>query len=117
MGVTYNFDQDDMLDLLHKVRASLPDEVKRASRVDSGKRTDRGRRARDRRADAGRRPGRAERITREARASAERMVRDAETQAARATQTAEAESKQRLADVAPEGRRHGRPTPSRSPRR
>ena len=33
MGITWDFHREDFLDITNKIRASLPDEVKRASRL------------------------------------------------------------------------------------
>lgn len=99
MGVTYGVDHDLFLDLLHKIRASLPEEVKRASRVtaESEKIVDGARETAEQTLeDAG---AEADQISREARINAERMLRETEAQANKITMTAETNARQTLEDA------------------
>jgi cell division septum initiation protein DivIVA len=98
MGLTVNFHPDDYLDITNKIRASLPEEVKRASRVtaESDKIVDGAREAAEQTLEDA--TAEADEIIREARMNAERMLRDAEAQANKMTLSAESGAKQTLDD-------------------
>jgi len=93
MGFAYNFHADDYQDLTNKIRASLPDDVKKASRVtaESEQIVDGAREAAEQTLDDA--TAEAEHISREARLNAERMLRDVEAQANKMTLSAEATAK------------------------
>jgi len=94
MGVALNFHADDFQDITNKIRASLPDDVKKASRVtaESEQIVDGARETAEQTLDDA--TAEAELITREARQNAERMLRDVEAQANKMTLSAEATAKQ-----------------------
>ena len=94
MGITYNFHPDDFLDITNKIRATLPEEVKRASRVtaESDKIVDGARETAEQTLDEA--TSEADQIIRESRANAERMLREAEAHSNKMTLAAEATSKQ-----------------------
>jgi len=94
MGITLNFHPDDYLDITNKIRASLPEEVKRASRVtaESDKIVDGAREAAEQTLEDA--TSEADEIVRESRINAERMMREAEAQSNKMTLAAEASSKQ-----------------------
>lgn len=94
MSITYGFHPDEFLDLTNKIRASLPEEVKRATRVtaESTSIVDGARLTAEQTIEEAN--AESERITREARATGERLMREAETQAAKMTQLAEQQMKQ-----------------------
>ena len=99
MGFAYNFHADDFQDLANKIRASLPDEVKKASRVtaESEQIVDGAREAAEQTLDEA--TAEADQISREARANAERMLRDVEAQANKLTLAAEATAKQNVSEA------------------
>lgn len=99
MGITYNFHPDDFLDITNKIRATLPEEVKRATRVtaESDKIFDGAREAAEATLEDA--TVEADQIVRDSRMNAERMLREAEAQANKMTLSAEASSKQTLEDV------------------
>ena len=91
VGFTYDFHSDDYLDITNKIRATLPEEVKRASRVtaESDKIVDGAREAAE--ADSGRRnQWKRTRSSAIPASNAERMLREAESQSNKMTMTAEA---------------------------
>src|SRR5579875_2964957 len=98
-GLAINFHQDDFLDVTNKIRASLPEDLKRASRVTAASEqiVDGAREAAERTLEeAG---VEAEQITREARANAERILRDVEAQANKMSMSAEASAKQTVGEA------------------
>ncbi len=99
MGITYNFHPDDFLDITNKIRATLPEEVKRASRVtaESDKIVDGAREVAEATLEDA--TTEADQIIRDARVNAERMLREAEAQANKMTLSAEANSKQTVEDA------------------
>lgn len=99
VGLTWGFHPDEYLDMTNKIRASLPEELKRATKVaaDSEKIVDGARlTAEQTLEDAGEE---AEQITRDARATAERHLREAETQSTRIVSNAEQNARLTLADA------------------
>ena len=98
MGIAFNFHPDDYLDITNKIRASLPEEVKRASRVtaESDKIVDGAREAAEQTLEDA--TLEADEIVRDSRINAERMLREAEAQANKMTLSAEATSKQLVDD-------------------
>lgn len=98
MGFTYNFHPDDYLDITNKIRASLPEEVKRASRLtaESDKIVDGAREAAEQTLEEA--TTEADEIVRESRMNAERMLREAEAQTNKMTLSAEASAKQTVED-------------------
>ena len=94
MGFTINFHPDDYLDITNKIRATLPEEVKRASRVtaESDKIVDGARETAEATLEDA--TSEADQIIRESRANAERLLREAEAQANKLTLSAEALAKQ-----------------------
>jgi len=94
MGITYNFHPDDFLDITNKIRATLPEEVKRASRVtaESDKIVDGARETAEATLEDA--TAEADQIVRDSRASAERVLREAEAQSNKMTLSAEANAKQ-----------------------
>ena len=99
MGFTYKFHPDDFLDILHKIRASLPEEVKKASRVtaESDKIVDGARETAEATLEDA--TMEADEIVRESRVNAERMLRDAEAQANKMILASEASAKQTVEDA------------------
>ena len=99
MGITYNFHPDDFLDITNKIRATLPEEVKRASRVtaESDKIVDGAREAAEATLEDA--TSEADQIIRESRMNAERLMREAEAEANKRTLSVEASSKQTLDDA------------------
>lgn len=99
MGITYNFHSDDYLDITNKIRATLPEEVKRASRVtaESDKIVDGARETAEQTLEEA--TSEADQIIRESRANAERMLREAEGHTNKMTLAAEATSKQTVDDA------------------
>ncbi len=99
MGFTINFHPDDYLDITNKIRATLPEEVKRASRVtaESDKIVDGAREAAEATLEDA--TSEADQIIREARTNAERMMREAEAQSNKMTLAAEAGSKQTVEEA------------------
>ena len=99
IGLTFGFDHEPALDLIQKMRASLPDEFRQASHVtaESEKIVDGAREAAEHTLEEAK--AEAELVTREARATAERLLRDAEMQAGRTTMAADASAKQQLAEA------------------
>ena len=97
MGVTTGFHPDDFLDLTNKIRAALPEEVKRATRVtaESDSIVDGARITAEQTIEEA--SAEAERITKEARSTGERLMREAEGQAAKITQNADLTTKQIVA--------------------
>ena len=98
MGLTYDFHPDDYLDITNKIRASLPEEVKRASRLtaESDKIVDGARETAEQTLEDA--TVEADEIIRESRINAERMLREAEAQANKMTLSAEATAKQTVED-------------------
>jgi len=96
VGLTYDFHADDYLDITNKIRASLPEEVKRASRLtaESDKIVDGAREAAEQTLEDA--TVEADEIVRESRINAERMLREAEAQANKMTLSAEATAKQNV---------------------
>ena len=96
MGLTLNFHPDDYLDITNKIRATLPEEVKRASRVtaESDKIVDGARETAEQTLEEA--TSEADQIVREARANAERMLREAEAHTTKMTLSAESTSAQTL---------------------
>lgn len=99
MGMTINFHPDDYLDITNKIRASLPEEVKRASRVtaESDKIVDGARETAEQTLEDA--TVEADEIVRESRINAERTMRDAEAQTNKMTLAAEASSRQTVEDA------------------
>lgn len=99
MGVTLNFHPDDYIDITNKIRASLPEEVKRASRVtaESDKIVDGARETAEQTLEDA--TAEADEIVRESRINAERTMRDAEAQANKMTLASEASSRQTVEDA------------------
>ena len=99
VGFTYDFHSDDYLDITNKIRASLPEEVKRASRLtaESDKIVDGAREAAEQTLEDA--TVEADEIVRESRINAERMLREAEAQANKMTLSAEATAKQGVEDA------------------
>ena len=99
MGMTINFHPDDYLDITNKIRASLPEEVKRASRLtaESDKIVDGARETAEQTLEDA--TVEADEIVRESRINAERMLREAEAQANKMTLASEAGAKQTLDDA------------------
>ena len=99
MGVTLNFHPDDYLDITNKIRATLPEEVKRASRVtaESDKIVDGARETAEATLEDA--TTEADQIIREARANAERVLREAEAQVNKVTLSTEASSKQTVEEA------------------
>ncbi len=98
VGLTYDFHPDDYIDITNKIRASLPEEVKRASRVtaESDKIVDGAREAAEQTLEDA--TVEADEIVRESRINAERMLREAEAQSNKMTLSAEATAKQTIED-------------------
>jgi len=98
MGLTVNFHPDDYLDITNKIRASLPEEVKRASRVtaESDKIVDGARETAEQTLEDA--TSEADQIIRDARLNVERMLREAEAHSNKMTLSAEATSKQTIDD-------------------
>jgi cell division septum initiation protein DivIVA len=98
MGIAFNFHPDDYLDITNKIRASLPEDVKRASRLtaESDKIVDGAREAAEQTLEDA--TLEADEIVRESRINAERMLREAEAQSNKMTLSAEATSKQTVDD-------------------
>ncbi len=98
VGLTVDFHPDDYLDITNKIRASLPEEVKRASRLtaESDKIVDGAREAAEQTLEDA--TVEADEIVRESRINAERMLREAEAQANKMTLSAEATAKQNVED-------------------
>lgn len=98
VGLTYDFHADDYLDITNKIRASLPEEVKRASRLtaESDKIVDGAREAAEQTLEDA--TVEADEIVRESRINAERMLREAEAQSNKMTLSAEATAKQTVED-------------------
>jgi len=96
VGLTVDFHPDDYLDITNKIRASLPEEVKRASRLtaESDKIVDGAREAAEQTLEDA--TVEADEIVRESRINAERMLREAEAQANKMTLSAEATAKQNV---------------------
>ncbi len=96
MGMTINFHPDDYLDITNKIRASLPEEVKRASRVtaESDKIVDGARETAEQTLEDA--TVEADEIVRESRINAERTMREAEMQANKLKLAAEASSQQNV---------------------
>ena len=99
MGITWNFHPDDFLDITNKIRASLPEEMKRASRVtaESDKIVDGAREAAEATLEDA--TSEADGIVRDARINAERLLREAEAQSNKMTLSAEAHAKQTVEDA------------------
>ncbi|MGI4789564.1 MAG: hypothetical protein ACRYFS_12015 [Janthinobacterium lividum] len=99
MGIALNFHPEDYHDITNKIRASLPEDVKRASRVtaESDKIVDGARETAEQTLEDA--TTEADEIIREARISAERVMRDAEAQANKMSLTAETSSKQTVEDA------------------
>lgn len=99
VGFTYDFHSDDYLDITNKIRASLPEEVKRASRLtaESDKIVDGAREAAEQTLEDA--TVEADEIVRESRINAERMLRDSESEANKRTLSAEANAKQSVEDA------------------
>jgi vacuolar-type H+-ATPase subunit H len=99
MGATWSFHADEYLDLTNKIRASLPEEVKRASRLtaDSEKVISGARETAEQALEDAQQN--AEQIRREARASAERLLREAEGQANKMIASAETEATTSIEDA------------------
>ena len=98
VGMTIDFHPDDYLDITNKIRASLPEEVKRASRLtaESDKIVDGAREAAEQTLEDA--TVEADEIVRESRINAERMLREAEATANKMTLSAEANAKQTVED-------------------
>jgi cell division septum initiation protein DivIVA len=98
VGMTIDFHPDDYLDITNKIRASLPEEVKRASRLtaESDKIVDGAREAAEQTLEDA--TVEADEIVRESRINAERMLREAEAQSNKMTLSAEATAKQTVED-------------------
>ena len=98
VGMTIDFHPDDYLDITNKIRASLPEEVKRASRLtaESDKIVDGAREAAEQTLEDA--TVEADEIVRESRINAERMLRDAEATSNKMTLAAEATAKQTVED-------------------
>jgi len=96
VGLTVDFHPDDYLDITNKIRASLPEEVKRASRLtaESDKIVDGAREAAEQTLEDA--TVEADEIVRESRINAERMLREAEAQSNKMTLSAEATAKQNV---------------------
>lgn len=94
MGITWTYHPDDFHDIANKIRASLPEEVKRASRLtaESDKIVDGARETAEQTLEDA--TLEADEIVREARINAERMLREAEAQSNKMTLSAEATAKQ-----------------------
>ena len=98
VGMTIDFHPDDYLDITNKIRASLPEEVKRASRLtaESDKIVDGARETAEQTLEDA--TMEADEIVRESRINAERMLREAEAQTNKMTLSAEATAKQTVED-------------------
>lgn len=96
MGMTINFHPDDYLDITNKIRASLPEEVKRASRVtaESDKIVDGARETAEQTLEDA--TVEADEIVRESRINAERTMREAEAQANKMKLATEASTQQNV---------------------
>ncbi len=94
MGLAWNFHPEDYQDLTNKIRASLPEDVKRASRVtaESDKIVDGARETAEQTLEDA--TTEADEIIREARISAERLMRDTEAQVNKVSLASEAAAKQ-----------------------
>ena len=94
MGIALNFHPEDYHDITNKIRASLPEEVKRASRVtaESDKIVDGARETAEQTLEDA--TTEADEIIREARISAERVMRDTEAQTNKMSLSAETLAKQ-----------------------
>ncbi len=94
MGLAWNFHPEDYHDLTNKIRASLPEDVKRASRVtaESDKIVDGARETAEQTLEDA--TTEADEIIREARISAERLMRETEAQVNKMSLSAEAAAKQ-----------------------
>jgi cell division septum initiation protein DivIVA len=94
MGLAWNFHPEDYHDITNKIRASLPEEVKRASRVtaESDKIVDGARETAEQTLEDA--TVEADEIIREARISAERVMRETEAQVNKMSLSAESAAKQ-----------------------
>ena len=93
MSLTWNFHPEDYHDITNKIRASLPEEVKRASRVtaESDKIVDGARETAEQTLEDA--TSEADEIIREARISAERHLRETEAETNKMSLTAEVQAK------------------------
>ena len=99
MGLAWNFHAEDYLDLTNKIRASLPEDVKKASRVtaESDKIVDSARDAAEQTLEDA--TVEADEIVREARINAERHLRETEAETNKMNMTAEALAKKTVEDA------------------
>ena len=99
MGLAWNFHPEDYHDLTNKIRASLPEDVKRASRVtaESDKIVDGARETAEQTLEDA--TTEADEIIREARISAERLMRDTEAQTNKMSLSAESAAKQTVEEA------------------
>ena len=99
MGIAWSFHPEDYHDITNKIRASLPEDVKRASRVtaESDKIVDGARETAEQTLEDA--TAEADEIIREARISAERVMRDTEAQVNKMNVSAEALSKQTVEEA------------------
>jgi len=93
-GVCTNFNRDEALDLAQKIRAALPDDVKRADRLTREKERVLSGARQTAEATLEDAQGEAERLTREAKAASERLHREAEAAAEKIRAQAEARAKE-----------------------
>ena len=98
LGITWTYHPEDFHDIANKIRASLPEEVKRASRLtaESDKIVDGARETAEQTLEDA--TLEADEIIRESRINAERMLREAEAQSNKMTLSAEASAKQTVED-------------------
>lgn len=98
MGITWTYHPDDFHEIANKIRASLPEEVKRATRLtaESDKIVDGARETAEQTLEDA--TLEADEIIRESRINAERMLREAEAQSNKMTLSAEATAKQTVED-------------------
>jgi len=99
MGLAWNFHPEDYHDITNKIRASLPEDVKRASRVtaESDKIVDGARETAEQTLEDA--TTEADEIIREARISAERVMRDTEAQVNKMSLSAESVAKQTVEEA------------------
>ncbi len=99
MGLAWNFHPEDYHDLTNKIRASLPEDVKRASRVtaESDKIVDGARETAEQTLEDA--TTEADEIIRETRISAERLMRDTEAQVNKISGSSEAVAKQTVEEA------------------
>jgi F0F1-type ATP synthase membrane subunit b/b' len=88
MGIAFNFHQDEFMDQLNKIRASLPEDIKRASRLTQESQS---------MLEGARETAEQARI--DAQADADRLIREAEDVSTRKAQSAEKEIEQRIKDA------------------